>query len=202
MCTASASSERLPVQRPTAASTTRKPAVRPNTATSRCLWREPWVCRCTEPPSAGGGQDELRLSLSDALAREEAGVRLERVAELAEGAVELGRARVHLEDREDAAVALDERDVEGGGHVLHVELGEDLLAEVEEDQVALDLVRGRALEAARLTLSRVGQLHAQGQRARARLDRHHPHRHAREGGAPARTLGTLGRVRGGLALRA
>src|SRR5512137_625773 len=166
MCTASARSERLPVHRPTPASTSRNPAVRPNTARSRCLWREPWVWRwCACPAiarSASRGHDQLGFSLADALAREEPGVRLEGVAELAERAVELGRARVHLEDREDPPVVLDEGDVECGRHVLHVELGEGLLAEVEEDQVPLDLVGRRALEAGRLALAAVGQLHAEG----------------------------------------
>src|SRR6202022_4776934 len=84
--------------------------------------------RARRSRSAGRGHDQLGFSLANALAREEPGVRLEGVAELAEGAVQLGRARVHLEDREDAPVALDEGDVEGGGGVLHWELGEDLLA--------------------------------------------------------------------------
>src|SRR5260370_38923337 len=65
--------------------------------------------------SVGRGHDQLRFSLADALAREEPGVRLGGIAELAERAVQLGRARVHLEDREDAPVALDEGDVERGG---------------------------------------------------------------------------------------
>src|SRR5260370_10979103 len=144
--------------------------------------------------SVGRGHDQLRFSLADALAREEPGVRLEGIAELAERAVQLGRARVHLEDREDAPVALDEGDVERGGDGLHVELGEDLLAEVEEDQVPLDLFGRRALEAARLPLAAVGQLHPESQRTGARLDGDHAERHAREGVAPARALGVRGRL--------
>src|SRR4029434_1541908 len=96
--------------------------------------------------------DQPGLALAHALALEEALASLERIAELAHGPVEGGRARGHAEHGEDAAVRLGEGDVEGGGHVLHMELGGDLAPEVEQDQVPLDLLWRRALKARRLLL--------------------------------------------------
>src|SRR5512134_2702434 len=149
MWVASARSARLPVQIPTAASTRRKAEVMLKTASRRCLWREAWVCRpCTGARSAGRRQHQPRFPLPDALAREESGVGLDRVPEGTEWPVHLGGARVHPEDGEDATVLLDEGDVQRGRDVLHVELGHDLAAEVEEDQVPLDLLGRGALEAA------------------------------------------------------
>ena len=115
------------------------------------MWREPWGAGARV--SGGRGEHEPGLALADALALEEALAGLESVAEVAHGAVERRGARVHAQDGEDAAVGLDEGDVEGGGHVLHVELGDDLAAEVEQDQVALDLLRGGALKAGRVLLA-------------------------------------------------
>ena len=125
--------------------------------------REPWrarACARRAALSARRRHHEPGLALADALAREEPVARLERVAEWSHRSVELGGARVHLQDREDAPVGLDEGDVERGGHVLHVELRGDLPAEVEEDQVALDLLGRRALEARRPAARRVGDLDA------------------------------------------
>ena len=54
--------------------------------------------------------------------------------------------------------------------------------------MALDLLGGRALEAAGLALAGVGGLHAERDGAGAGLHADHPHRHAREGLAPARAF--------------
>src|SRR5262249_60932194 len=124
-----------------------------------------------------------------ALALEEALARLQRVAELAHGSVEGGRARRHTEYGEDAAVRLGEGDVERGGHVLHVELGRDLAAEVEQDQVPLDLLGCRALEARRLLLRRRGHADADADALAPGLDREHLDRHAGEGVAKSLARG-------------
>src|SRR5215831_18605246 len=81
--------------------------------------------------SVGRGHREARLALLDPLALVEARARLEGEAEVAHGPVEGGGARVHFEDREDVAVALDEGDVERRRDVLHVELAVDLAPEIE-----------------------------------------------------------------------
>src|SRR5262249_9575768 len=133
-----------------------------------------------------------RFPLPDALALIEARAGLEGVPEGPHGTVELCRARLHPENGEDAAVGLDEGDVQGGWHVLHVELRDDLVAEVEEEQAAMDLLRGRALKTAGLPIRSVRRPHSQGDSPGAYLNRDHLERHAGEGLAPARTLDVLG----------
>src|SRR5262249_45595769 len=112
-------------------------------------------------------------------------------AELAHGAVQRSGARVHLEDGENVAVALEEGDIEGGGDVVHVELAIDLAPEVEEDERLLDLLRGRALKARRRLLRRLRYLAPDGHALGAGLPRAHPHGQGREGLTPAFALALL-----------
>src|SRR6188508_2654616 len=65
--------------------------------------------------ASGLGHHQSRLALADALALEESGPRLDGVSKRSHGPVEVGGARLHLQDREDASVGLDEGDVERGG---------------------------------------------------------------------------------------
>src|SRR5205823_7325975 len=107
MWAASARSDRLPVARAATTSTARKELVSPKTAQSRFLWRELGVWPgCTARGSAGVGQHHSRLALTNPLTVVEARARFEREAERSHRPVQLGRARLHLEDREDAAVGL------------------------------------------------------------------------------------------------
>src|SRR5262245_15542810 len=114
MWTASARSDRLPVAMPTTSSSTSTPTLRLSAPCSRCLWREPWVWRaCT---SVSSRDDQPRFTLADGLRLVEALAGLEGEAEVAERPVEGGGARVHAQDREDAAVRLHEGDVERRRH--------------------------------------------------------------------------------------
>src|SRR5262249_32361186 len=133
-------------------------------------------------------RDEAGRTRLDAFAREEAVVGLEGVPEGSHGPIERGGTRVHTLDGKDLTVARRKCDLQRDGDTLHVELHENLLAEVKQNARAADLLGRGALEPGRLPFRGIRDLDAPDEAASCAFDDDVLCRHAGEGGPPARTL--------------